>query len=261
MFIRILAPLLVGLALIFALASCAKKKEKPAYSWGSEIRLEDAQESGCLNLPKLFAALKRLDPERTATLVPVAIAFESQSEIRENFRRLLALAQLGVRHQSVSALQNLPAVRQAGCDKVTVIYDSGVEKGFVVRTSATDTLMAEAEDGERLDYQWISPRTLLSKHRYTVFDLPCSASNIPIIVTVTKVIDWSGSVPNLVPSSGSPYSIDKAFLDLAVSAVGESALSVYSGGMVDLEKVSAISARSSSSSRRQSLGNAAPIWA
>lgn len=249
MFSRLLPTILVGLAFVFALASCSKnnKKDAKAKAWKAEIPLSDTQASGCLSLPRLFSSLKSIDPDHPVEVVPTAISFDSQNVIRDDFRKLIAYGQLVIQHENMRDVQSVLEVTQDGCAKVTQVSSDGVSKDFTVKKSSSDSLMAEADDGERLDYTWLTPHSIQSRHRYAAFDQPCGTGDKPVLVSVTKVIDWGESVPDQVPASGSPYSIDSEFLNLASSAVGDSADAYYSGAddarVLDLGKVSEISSK------------------
>jgi hypothetical protein len=250
MFSKSLVPsLLVVLSLFFALASCSKSNDadsRPAHSWQSGVTLDDAvSEQGCLSLPKLFDGVRAVNPALPVVIMPTSIAFDSSVSVRENFRRLVAYGQLVIAQKTVGDIQALPNVAQDGCSKVTVTGSDGVSKDFTVKTSARDALMAEADDGERIDYTWLSPQTLQSKRRYVAYDAPCGSSDKPVLVTISRVMDWSGAgVPETVPATGSVESIDPSFLSLAAEAVGDSPDSLYvdeeGGRRLDLTKVAAM---------------------
>ncbi|MGZ3660127.1 MAG: hypothetical protein ACXVB9_04120 [Bdellovibrionota bacterium] len=246
---RILPPVLFFLTLVFVLSSCGKGKDDNARSrvqpYQSEVKLEDAiADQGCLSLPKLFEGIHKLNPELPLVEIPTAINFESTASIRENFRRLTAYGQLRISSTTVSSMQSLPVVSQSACDKVTVTAVDGTEQDFTVKSSARESLVAEAEDGSRMEYLWLSPRRIQAKNRFLSYDQPCSSGDKPVLVTVTKVFDWSGGgIPASVPASGSPLSIDADFLALAAQAVGDSADSLSAGGQIDLAKVAEMVAK------------------
>jgi len=251
---RILPSVLVVLALVFAFAACGKKDDAhaPTHLYKSEIRLDDAvADQGCLSLPKLFAGIHDLDPTRQAVVVPTSISFDSPNGVREDFRRLIAYGQLTVPHESLDQAQaQVPTdASQDGCSKVTLNGPDGAPKDFTVKSSTRQSIQAEADDGERIEYTWASPQSVQWKHRYAAFDQPCSSSDKPVMVTVSKVLDWSDlGVPQQVPASGSPYSIDADFIGLASAAVGDSPDSFYVQGsdgsrQIDLSKIGALSSK------------------
>jgi hypothetical protein len=102
--------------------------------------------------------------------------------------------------------------------------------------------MAEAEDGERIEFAWLSTQSVRSARRYLAFDTPCSDGRKPILVSVTKVYDWSGNgVAKFVPESGSPFSIQPDFITWAAEAVGDPPSTYYAitegGRQIDISKV------------------------
>jgi hypothetical protein len=229
---RLFPALLVGLAIFFALASCGRHKDASrniATHYRTEIPLADiASDQGCLSLPKLFQGLRDVQPGRAAGSVPVSITFDSAYAIRDDFRRVIAYGQLVVYRQPLAELLSLPDVAQEGCTSVSVTGTDGLDKSFTVKTSTKDSLMAESEDGERIDYTWLSPTSILSRHRYPVLDQPCTTGEKPVLVTVGKVIEWGDhGVPAAVPANGSVFSIEPQFISLASAAVGDSPDSVY----------------------------------
>ena len=81
--------------------------------------------------------------------------------------------------------------------------------------------MAEAADGERIHYVWISSKSFQTRRRYLAFDLPCGDEQHPIFVTVSRTVDWTrGDFPELAPANGSTFSIEEGFLRLAAGAAG-----------------------------------------
>ena len=248
--------LLVGLALLFALSSCSKDNGKAngggatSQSYRADIPLTDvSSDAGCLSLPKLFQALRDVPPGRPAVSVPVAIAFDSTYAIRDDFERVIADGQLAVDHQGMGDLLSLPDASQDACSAVTTTASDGSDKSFKVKNSAKDSLMAEADDGERLEFTWLTSTSISYRHRYAVLDQPCSTSDKSIFVTVTKVIDWSSAgVPATVPATGSPFSVDPQFITLASAAVGDSPDSLYVNSadgtkMIDLDRLTAMTAK------------------
>ena len=267
---RIVPPLLFFLTLVFALSSCGKNQDNNSaarvHSWNSTLPLESVEsDQGCLSVPKLFEGIRGLNPTLPLVTVPTAISFDSPFAIRDNFRRLVAYGQLMIFQSFLVSAQALPAVTQDGCTKLTVTGSDGIDQAFTVKTSAHDALMAEVvaaskrageklwrlplDDGQRLEYTWLSPQSIQSKRRYPAFDQPCGAGDKPLLVTVTKVLDWSGAgIPATVPEAGSPFSIDPAFLSLAAEAVGDSADSLSVAGsdgvrQLDLTKVQALTTK------------------
>jgi len=246
---RILPPILFILTLVFVLSSCGKSKSDTARSslppYQSQVKLEDAiTDQGCLSLPKLFEGIHRLDPDLPLVKIPTAISFDSDAAIRENFKRLTAYGQLHVTSSTVSSMQSLPVVSQEGCDKVIITAVDGTTQDFTVKSSARESLVAEAEDGSRIEYLWLSPQRIQAKTRFLAYDQPCTSGDKPVLVSVTKIFDWSGAgIPASVPVSGSPLSIDPSFLALAAQAVGDSADALSEGGQLDLAKLAAMVAK------------------
>lgn len=250
---RVLVRILLGLAVLFACNACGKKTSSgigaSPRAWKSTLPLQDALASGgCLSLPKLFAGIQDINPDRPEVVVPTFIQFEAALGARANFRRAVAYGQLQIARDTVGASQELPIVSQEGCEKVVQSVSDGTQKEFIVKKHEATALMAEAEDGERLEFTWLSPQSVESKHRYLAFDQPCGGDK-PVLVTVTKVIDWSDAgAPAIVPVTGSPYSIAADFLTLAAEAVGDSIDSVYGtdaegARVIDLAKVSAMTSK------------------
>lgn len=236
----------------FFLLSCGKSDPggDGKGTWKSEIRLEDAvADQGCLSLPRLFDGIRSLNPGLHATTVPTSIAFESSSSVRESFRRLLAYGQLTIQRRAVSEeQQSLPGVSQQDCSALGVTGSDGVETPYTVKESSRERILAEAEDGERIEYSWLSPTSLLSRRRYRAYDSPCVSGDEAILVTVARVLDWSGSaLPAVVPEAGATLSIEPRFLAWAAAAVGEDPAALYVSPpvgegprMIDLSKVSAL---------------------
>jgi hypothetical protein len=252
---RLLPPILVGLALVFAFSSCSKHNDSSAANvraraYASSISLDSVSSQGCLNAEELFRRVEGIDPSRSAVVVPTAIDFSSENGVPEGFRQLIAVGQLNVTRESMAQAQSLPEAQQADCKKLTLYGTDGEPKAFDVKTSKQDSLTAQAEDGESYELTWLTPQRYQSKHRYPVLDQPCSSGDKPVFVTVTKVTDWSDAgVPDQVPATGSVFSIEAGFISLAATAVGASADDVYvgdpagTGRSIDFGKVNALTAK------------------
>ncbi len=219
-------PILVVCTSIFLAFSCGKEKNKrpaPSHVWKNEIQLSDAvTDEGCLSIPRLYAGMRGINPDKPVVILPTAISFESELNIRDNFRKLISYSQLVITEQPFSYVQNLPPVTQEACTTLTVEGTDGVTKNFTIKSNTPESLAAEAEDGERLAFTWLSPQSIQLKRRYLAYDVPCGSDQKPIFITLTKTLDWhGGGVPPTVPESGSPLSIEGNFLSWTAQAVGD----------------------------------------
>lgn len=227
---------LASLVLPLLLFSCSKDKDdeanKNGENWSPEILLSDSMApEGCLSIPRLYDAIRRVSPSQPVVSIPTAIAFESDRAIRENFKKVISNGQLTITQPAFSDLQAFPAVTQEACEKFTLTSQDGAEKVFTVKEKSETSLSGEAEDGERFAYTWLSPRSFESKRRYIAFDVPCMNQDKPIFVTIEKTYIWQdNSIPATLPEKDSPLAIEPNFIRWAAAAVGVSAESVYEDG-------------------------------
>lgn len=223
--------LLLALSLIsFSFSSCSKEKDEAvANTLVSELPSNDAlTEQGCLSIPKLYTSIQNIDSDQSVLIVPTSISFDSANAIRDNFRKLVSYGQLVIAQHPFSDVQALPPVSQDGCATFTVTGTDGVAKVFTIKNSAADLLSGEAEDGEVLEYKWISRKSIQTKRKYLAYDAPCSASEKPIFVTITKALDWSvTAIPASIPESGTLLSIERNILSWAAQAVGDDPAALY----------------------------------
>lgn len=216
-----------------ALSACSKNKDKQSSTesapYQSELSLESVASDSCLNVGKLYEGLRSISPNQPVVVVPTSIGFEGN--VRENFRRLVSFGQLEVGNQSFSKIQGLPTVTQEGCTSFTVAGSDSSQKVFQIQPTARESVRGVAEDGEELEYTWVSPRSLIMKRRYIAYDVPCGSSDKPVFVTITRTLDWStGELPASLPATGSSMSISADFLGWAAQTVGGDPESLYTAG-------------------------------
>ena len=214
----------VGVILTLVTSSCAKtdkSESSPAGPVKVDLKPEALQsDKGCLSAEKLHLEFNQLDRSIQVLMVPTKLGFESKRGIRSNFEKIVAFNHLAIDQKPISQIFELENANQNGCDSINVIRSNGITE-FSIKESSPNHLRFQAKDGETMAYQLLSERSLRITRKYVTYDLPCRTEKTPILVEITRVIDWSGnSIPETIGLHNSQFAIERPFLSLAAQAVG-----------------------------------------
>jgi hypothetical protein len=79
-------------------------------------------------------------------------------------------------------------------------------------------LSAATSSGEEIYFEWLSPQSMKIKHKYTVYDLPCSSNRAQ--TEVSQVFDWSNPSADFIDLENSLHRINKEYLKEVTEAAG-----------------------------------------
>lgn len=201
---------------------------------------------GCLSFPRLKEALEAIAPNTAMYSLPVRLEISGKQHVRENFQRMLALNLLSVQEGQLSSFEALESSTQDQCNTLLVTKTDGVPKEFkIVPQEGGNRLFASAADGEALQYELLAPRRVRITRKYITHDVPCGSEKNNIFVSVSRVIDWSGSsAPEIIDTADEQLAIDSRFLSLASEASGFNESDLYSsseGGELGSRRVIQVS--------------------
>lgn len=212
-----------------------------------ELAIQDLSAGeGCLSFPKLKEALDAIAPHISMYAIPTQLEITGKQHVRENFQRLLALNLLSIQEGQLSSFEALETSSQDQCNYLALSRTDGVPKVFkILPQEGGNRLVATAEDGEGLQYELLTPRRVRLTRKYITHDLPCGSEKNDVFVSVTRLIDWSGSpVPEAIDTADEQLMIDSRFLSLASQAAGFNEVDLYStasGGELSSQRVIQVS--------------------
>lgn len=236
-----------------AIVGCGKKssEEEGQAARVAPVKMElSAQDlsagEGCLSFPKLKEALDAIAPNASMYSIPVRLEIIGKQHVRENFQRLLALNLLTIQEGQLSSFEALESSSQDQCNTLKITKTDGVPKEFkIVPQEGGNRLFASAEDGEALQYELLAPRRARLTRKYITHDVPCGSEKNNVFVSISRVIDWSGSpAPETIDTADERLAIDSRFLSLASEASGFNEADLYSaseGGELDSRRVIQVS--------------------
>ncbi len=201
---------------------------------------------GCLSFPKLKQALDAIAPSASMFSIPVRLEISGKQHVRENFQRLLALNLLSINEGQLSSFEALESSTQDQCNSLMVTKSDGVAKEFkIIPQDGGNRLFASASDGEALQYELLAPRRVRITRKYITHDVPCGSEKNNVFVSVSRVIDWSGSTaPETIDTGDDQLAIESRFLALASEASGFNESDLYStsdGGELGSRRVIQVS--------------------
>lgn len=215
---------LVSFCLLFQL-SCSKGVANgesrfaggPAVSTKNSLTIAEVSDGKCLNVPRYGFALHNLNPYLFVLRASTHFSLDSNHPIRPNFRILTAYATFQFAHSTLGQLTEFDSYKQEGCEKLVHTGADGTQELYKVVESTPETLHAESANGKALSYRWLSPQSFELRVRYVAYDYPCTDRSA--FVDLTRVFDWSGSVPQLLERERSAMTVDDDYLSLVADAV------------------------------------------
>ncbi len=218
--------ILVGSFFIF---SCGSSDTSTAMAPVKSDLTEEAviNSAGCLSAENLYTSFNSLNPSNQAYDILTHINFESYYDIRPSFEKLTAFYELSLDRKPLNQILHLEKATQSDCRTLVINRVTG-DKAFEITEATRKKLVAQAEDGESLNYELLSSRRLKLAQRYIALDVPCSSEKDRIFVSTTRVIDWSSeSLSDAIDENSSPYAMDRSYLSLIAQATGTNAAEFY----------------------------------
>lgn len=175
----------------------------------------------CLSIEKLQANLNSFNADLPITVVTTDLNLNSNKSIRSSFEKIMAYNNLLADQKPLSEVRDSLIFTQADCKTVLETLPDGSQKEYNVKRGSETELKFESKDGEGFEYQILSARSYRATRTFTAYDVPCGSEKTPILVTVAKYHDWSGTgLPSVIEQHSSPFSISKNLLSNAAQAVG-----------------------------------------
>lgn len=221
----------VCLGIFFLLTGAACSSGDGNASAGSPrtaVSLESTTaDAGCFDVSKYLLRLRELPDDLSVLAVSTKIDFSSKKAIRDNFRKLVSYGTFSFEDVPLRELLEgeLESVRQENCDSLAFASADGGELTYKIVESGPDFVSAEAEDGRRLRYRWLSERSFEIRQTYSAYDVPCR-DHTPISVDHTKVLDWNGESKETI-SQDSALWIDPSYLKTVAHVTGLEASTLY----------------------------------
>lgn len=210
------------------LSACGKDKDTPPAK--TTVALEEASSTdGCLSLPAYFQGVRAMDQGMQVVQTTTKLEARSKYAIRDNFLRQLAYGigrETVLEPKTLAQLPDFQNVNQEACSKLTITDPDGQTRDLNIVAHTRESLRAEDDKGLGFEYTWLSPQRMKVTQVYQAYDLPCGSSDKPLTVAHTKILDWSGSAPDMVE-------MDSSFVTEIAEFVGADANSVYTdaGGL------------------------------
>jgi hypothetical protein len=182
--------------------------------------------AGCLSVPKYRNELKALNPVMDVLAITKNVQLDAKKRLRPEFDVLASFAAFTFSQSKISSVQDLENISQNGCESFTITGPDGSQQVFKIKDQSEVMIFGQAEDGYEMKYEFLSSTSLQVTSRTVSYDLPCSNEQNPILSRVTKVYDWSGTVPDLI-SQDSTLAIDASYLAKVARAAGHADTELY----------------------------------
>ncbi len=218
------------LILLLGLAGCGKSSDSEINNALAGTSIDNAQliSAGCIDISLYNQRVKAMNPQVQVLEVTKDFSQSSRGSMRRNFEALNAYSVFSFSRIPMSqASAELEGFTQKGCEKINFAASDGEIDEYKITDATKNSLKAETSDGKKIEFRWLSPRSVEVKSRYKVFDAPCS--NDTAYVEYTKVFDWSGSYPEVIRDD-SPFMINNNYLAQVAESVGIDVNLLYADG-------------------------------